>query len=1213
MINVSSEFLQKLYNDERDYKERIEITLKDGTELELTNPDIWQGSFAFEDAVGSDGTFTAVGSAIVNSFKFSINNIYENFSEYDFTDAVITAHVGLQVGNTIEELDKGAFTVQDAVYNGSIISITAYDNMSKFDRPYSESNLVYPTTALAIVQDACLVCGVTLAANSANFPNYNFPISEKPSGESTTFREVISWVATIACCFARCNTEGKLEFKWFDKQALDDNEFLDGGIFDGGTGNYVKPSMRTGDKFQDNGLTVEYTHDGWWHVYGTREDNSAIRFDLYEDVLDETSGSYTFRLETKGFTASQEPKIGYLCYPQEGQLVSWSSSVSPYTTNVYSLPILGLAFWQRTGSALPAYDGFVRFSVAKTIQEPYQSGDTADGGIFNPWETGYEYDSNLHDHGRIHILSSLYSSNIAVDDVVITQVAADIKVKSESSSNDLRHVTYGEDGYAICISNNDFITESNWETILGYIGDEIIGLRFRKVNLSHASNPSIEAGDIAYVYDRKGNRYQILITRTNFTVGSSQTTVCGADTPARNSAARFSEATKSYVELRKQIKVVDNPYAKALADLADAMQQPGGMYVTEVVQPDQSIITYQHNMPLLAESDKQIAITDIGMTFTSNGTDPNPTWYGSTVDGQVVASILNAAGVNAEWIRTGQLVVLDPSGNETFFADYATGIVRINATQFKVIVDNQSKTVQQITDDAINGIEIGNRNLIRGTSEDTNQYDKWAFLRSAVWKDGIIRLTPDTSGSYARRIIDYLPYGEYKNQEYVLSFDGKLVNPSSYDDTETNLITGTTGTTVKTSELNGTEYHILSSFYYFTEEGQTALTDNTEDFVTISFDYQLIGAEPAYGKEVFIYAQINFAQGNAPYIYVKPNESGHAVCTFKLTDAQASYVSTYRLRFRLRHTVEGAVMRITHPKVVIGTEETPWVPSPGEASYDSITMPNDVAVYLGLITPERNNKATNFLTASEYFSRKYIDLVQDYNWHRYSVVFTVPDDFNMGDSSVLVDSNFLQCQFALSGSDSAIDIRNIKLAKGNKSTDYSEAPEDLVEGTVIHYGSPDSITPTDYTLNEGDYLIDESTGQTYRWDADSEQWLLVTDYQESINEATDTLRTEINQTIDGVEIIVEQTSGDLNELKMHYRFDAEGETIGKSDSDKSIRLANDGINMMVDDEPVTRWNQDEMYTPVKVMVPVGGSLQLGDFVFQPRTNGNMSLFYVGED
>ena len=816
MINVSSEFLQKLYNDERDYKERIEITLKDGTELELTNPDIWQGSFAFEDAVGSDGTFTAVGSAIVNSFKFSINNIYENFSEYDFTDAEITAHVGLQVGNSVEELDKGVFTVQDAVYNGSIISITAYDNMSKFDRPYSESNLVYPTTALAIVQDACLVCGVTLAANSANFPNYNFPISEKPSGESTTFREVISWVATIACCFARCNTEGKLEFKWFDKQALDDNEFLDGGIFDGGTGNYIKPSMRTGDKFQDNGLTVEYTHDGWWHVYGEREDNSAIRFDLYEDVLDETSGSYTFRLETKGFTASQEPKIGYLCYPQEGQLVSWNSSASPYTTNVYSLPILGLAFWQRTGSALPAYDGFVRFSVTETSQESYQTGDTADGGVFNPWETGYVYDSNLHDHGRIHILSSLYSSNIAVDDVVITQVAADIKVKSESSSNDLRHVTYGEDGYAICISNNDFITESNWETILGYIGDEIIGLRFRKVNLSHASNPSIEAGDIAYVYDRKGNRYQILITRTNFTVGSSQTTVCGADTPARNSAARFSEATKSYVELRKQIKVVDNPYAKALADLADAMQQPGGMYVTEVVQPDQSIITYQHNMPSLAESDKQIAITDIGMTFTSNGTDPNPTWYGSTVDGQVVASILNAAGVNAEWIRTGQLIVLDMNGNETFFADYATGEVRINATRFNVVVGSENKSIE--------------------------------------------------------------------------------------------------------------------------------------------------------------------------------------------------------------------------------------------------------------------------------------------------------------------------------------DIAN-----------------------------------------------------------------------EEASQVADTLRTELNQSIESVDIIATKTSGDLDELKMHYRFDAEGETIGKSDSDKSIRLANDGINMMVNDEPVTRWNQDEMYTPVKVMVPVGGSLQLGDFVFQPRTNGNMSLFYVGED
>lgn len=816
MINVSNEFLQKLYKDERDYIERIEINLTDGTHLELANQDIWGNSFSIEDAVGGDNTFSAIGSAIVNSCKFSINNIYDTYSDYDFTDAVIMPHVGLQLANRVEELDKGIFIVHEAVYNGSIISITAYDLMSKLDKPYTESTLAYPATLLNIITEACQKCGLSLASTSQTFPRYDFVVTTRPSQESTTFREVVSWCAAIAGCFARINTAGFLELKWFDTEALDDSECLDGGTFDGGTGNYVKPSMRIGDKVSKNGLTVEYTFDGWWHVYGERDSDSGFEIGLYNNILSNVSESYTLKLETKNIVQTRIPSIYYQY--NDGSLYISGNNRSPYELDGFSeLTELGIYFSATTATALE-YDGFFRLIVEKTSQEPYQSGDTADGGQFNPWDTGYIYDANEHDYGRIHIISALYNHNIAVDDVVITQVVADVKTSGTSTSQGTVHHTYGTAGYTIDLSGNDFITEENVNDVLREVGDDIIGLRFRKVDLTHSSDPSIEAGDIAYVYDRKGNRYQILVTRTNFKVGSAQTTVCGADTPARNSATRFSESTKSYVELRKQIQRAQNPYAKALSDLAEAMTQASGLYTTEVEQPDGSIITYKHNMPVLAESDIQMAITSVGATFTNNGTDTNPTWYGFTMDGRVVASILNAAGVNANWIRSGQLIVEDENGNETFFADYATGIVRINATQFSVAVGGENKTIEQINDE----------------------------------------------------------------------------------------------------------------------------------------------------------------------------------------------------------------------------------------------------------------------------------------------------------------------------------------------------------------------------------LLD------------------------TINDETGKLRTELNQTIDAVEISVTQTSEDLDELKMHYRFDSEGETIGKSNSDKSIRLANDGISMMVNEESVTRWNQDEMYTPRKIMVPVGGSLQLGDFVFQPRTNGNMSLFYVGD-
>lgn len=556
MINVSSNFRKKLALDDRAYLEKVDLTLKDGTVLHLTNADIWGGSLSIDDSVGSDNSFTALGACVVNSLKFTINNIYDDFSDYDFMDAVAVVQIGLDDVNDgdPEYVDKGVFTVVDPTYNGSTISIVAHDNMSKFDKPYSASSLVYPADLDTIVRNLCYVCGVDLATSSLNFPRKDYVIPTRPSDEAVTCREVLSWCAIIAGCYARCDVDGDLELKWFDTDTFDTAaESLDGGRFD--------------------------NHD---------------------------------------------PSV-------------------------------------------------------------YVTGDDADGGVFNPWVSGDgdAYDGGSFDYSSINLINSMYSQNISVDDVVITQVKAEVKVKSDTGEA-IETYTEGQSGYTVKIAPNDFITTDNAQYIVTTLGTELIGLKFRKANVSHPSDPTIEAGDCAFVYDRKGNRYQILVTRTNFTVGSAQTTVCGADTPAKNSAARFSEQTKSYVELRKQIVQVYNPYAKAMSDLASAVSSASGMYKTEVQQPGGGVITYWHNKPILSESDIQIMISDVGYTFTNNGTAQSPTWYGFTMDGEILASVLNVVGINADWINTGQLVIKDQNNNETFFADTATGVVRINATQLTI-------------------------------------------------------------------------------------------------------------------------------------------------------------------------------------------------------------------------------------------------------------------------------------------------------------------------------------------------------------------------------------------------------------------------------------------------------------------------------------------------------------------------------------------------
>lgn len=109
-----------------------------------------------------------------------------------------------------------------------------------------------------------------------------------------------------------------------------------------------------------------------------------------------------------------------------------------------------------------------------------------------------------------------------------------------------------------------------------------------------------------------------------------------------------------------------------------------------------------------------------------------------------------------------------------------------------------------------------------------------------------------------------------------------------------------------------------------------------------------------------------------------------------------------------------------------------------------------------------------------------------------------------------------------------------------------------------------------------------------------------------------TLQTTITQTAENLELEIQGVNEEYDELRMHYRFDIDGETIGKSNSPKKLKLSNDGIDMIVNEESITHWNQDEMYAPRKVNIPLGGSLQLGNFIFQPRSSGNMSVLWIGD-
>lgn len=223
MINVSTAFKAALEDDNRKFSGSCTITLNGtgrSTSVNIDSSQLWDNGFVVDDSTSNTGGFD-IGSAIVQKFTLRLNNMYDDFTECDFTGAVISnVKVSLDLGDKQESVSKGIFTVNDTSYDGDIITLECLDNMHKFDISYEKSNLTYPATLLQIVQDACRCCGVTLATDSLQFEYYNYVIQEKPDDSTITFRDVLTWVGQISGHFWKCNKSGQLSAGWYNMSDL---------------------------------------------------------------------------------------------------------------------------------------------------------------------------------------------------------------------------------------------------------------------------------------------------------------------------------------------------------------------------------------------------------------------------------------------------------------------------------------------------------------------------------------------------------------------------------------------------------------------------------------------------------------------------------------------------------------------------------------------------------------------------------------------------------------------------------------------------------------------------------------------------------------------------------------------------------------------------------------------------------------------------------
>ena len=186
------------------------LRLKDGTELTGGAAGNAIKSITLHTAVNSGQEFT-IGSA---------------FSDY------IEAEIWADPGGSLQITAGDALTLyrQDDAGNRTKVGvfyaekptrtkrnsykITAYDNMSKLDTDFSgwlhANQAQFPKTIWQLVQLACQRAGVALASSSLPINgSYNV---QAFYADDLTCRQIISWAAEAAGCYAHMNAAGKLEF-----------------------------------------------------------------------------------------------------------------------------------------------------------------------------------------------------------------------------------------------------------------------------------------------------------------------------------------------------------------------------------------------------------------------------------------------------------------------------------------------------------------------------------------------------------------------------------------------------------------------------------------------------------------------------------------------------------------------------------------------------------------------------------------------------------------------------------------------------------------------------------------------------------------------------------------------------------------------------------------------------------------------------------------
>ena len=283
MLNVSAKWQRAVMLDnDINVNCFADMVTASGEKIPISDSELWANGFEVNDSTSSNGTFT-IGALIAGKLKIKLNNIYEDYSKYDFDKASVTAYVSKSFSDgTTEKLKIGEYRVSETSYDGSLITLTCLDNINNFNREY-DSDLSYPTTAYEVVRDACIKCDVPFTM--ARFDNSDYVINEIPSdNQKLTYGQVIAYILQLSGLWGKCGHDGELLIGWYDMSQFGSQNY-NGGTFSTKTTPYSDGDTLNGGNFTDysSGDSVDggtFTETRNYHNIYTQKDLNVAADDV---------------------------------------------------------------------------------------------------------------------------------------------------------------------------------------------------------------------------------------------------------------------------------------------------------------------------------------------------------------------------------------------------------------------------------------------------------------------------------------------------------------------------------------------------------------------------------------------------------------------------------------------------------------------------------------------------------------------------------------------------------------------------------------------------------------------------------------------------------------------------------------------------------------------------------------------------------------------